>query len=106
MEIGFPTLLAILLLPALTLALAYSPIVTHLSRGLMSPYTKADVRKRFSAALVDGLVVITLSLGYWTTREPLSLAVGAAYLLLRDGIGGQSVGKGSGSPTELQTRSV
>ena len=61
MEIGFPTLLGILLLPAVTFALAYAPIVTHFSRGLISPYAKADVRKRFSAALVDGLVVITLS---------------------------------------------
>jgi hypothetical protein len=93
MEIDLPTLVGILLLPAVTLALAYSPIVTHLSRGVISPYTKADVGKRFSAALVDGLVVITLSLGYWTARSPLSLAVGAGYLLLRDAIGGQSVGK-------------
>jgi hypothetical protein len=75
MEIGLPTLLSILLLPAVTLALAYSPIGTHLSRGVISPYTKADVRKRFSAAVVDGLVVVTLSLGYWTARSPLSLAV-------------------------------
>ena len=92
-ELGFPTLLGILVLPAVTFALAYSPIVTHLSRGLSSPYTKADVRKRFSAALVDGLVVITLCLGYWTASSPLYLAVGAGYLLLRDAIGGQSVGK-------------
>ena len=93
MEIGFPTLLGILLLPAVTFALAYAPIVTHFSRGLISPYAKADVRKRFSAALVDGLVVITLSVGYWTGHSPLYLAVGAGYLLLRDAIGGQSVGK-------------
>jgi hypothetical protein len=32
-----------------TFALAYSPIVTHLSRGLISPYSKADIRKRFGA---------------------------------------------------------
>ena len=93
MEIGFPALLGILLLPAVTFALAYPPIVTHFSRGLISPYTKADVRKRFSAALIDGLVVITLSFGYWTGNSPLYLAVGAGYLLLRDAIGGQSVGK-------------
>jgi uncharacterized RDD family membrane protein YckC len=93
MEIGVPTLLGILLLPAVTFALAYSPILTHFSRGLVSPYTKADVRRRFSAALLDGLVVITLSFGYWTGNSPLYLAVGAAYLLLRDAIGGQSVGK-------------
>jgi uncharacterized RDD family membrane protein YckC len=93
MEIEFPTLLGILLLPAVTFALAYSPIVTHLSRGLISPYSKADIRKRFGASLVDGLLVITLSLGNWIASSPLYLAVGAGYLLLRDAIGGQSVGK-------------
>lgn len=82
-----------LVLPAATFALAYSPIVTHLSKGLVSPYAKADVRKRFSAALVDGLVVMTLSLGYWTGNSPLYIAIGAAYLLLRDAIGGRSIGK-------------
>jgi uncharacterized RDD family membrane protein YckC len=93
MEIGLPTLLGILLLPAVTFALAYSTIVTYLSRGLVSPYTKADVRKRFVAALVDGLVVMTLSLGYWAANSPLYLAAGAVYLLLRDAIGGRSIGK-------------
>jgi len=93
MEMRFPTVLGILLLPAVTFALAYAPIVTHFSRGLISPYVKADVRKRFSAALVDGLAVITLSFGYWTGDSPLYLAASAGYLLLRDAIGGQSVGK-------------
>jgi uncharacterized RDD family membrane protein YckC len=93
MEMGFPTVLGILLLPAVTFALAYGPIFTHFSRGLISPYAKADVRKRFSAALVDGLAVITLSFGYWTGNSPLYLAASAGYLLLRDAIGGQSVGK-------------
>jgi uncharacterized RDD family membrane protein YckC len=93
MAIGLPTLLGIVLLPAVIFAIAYSPIVTHLSKGLVSPYTKADVRKRFSAALVDGLVVMTLSLRYWTGNSLLDLAVGAGYLLLRDAIGGRSIGK-------------
>jgi uncharacterized RDD family membrane protein YckC len=90
MEIGLPTLLVILLLSAVTFALAYSPIVTRLSRGLISPYSKADVRKRFGASLVDGLLVFTLCLG---ATSPLYLGVAAGYLLLRDAIGGQSVGK-------------
>jgi len=93
MAIDLPTVVALLALPAVTFALAYSSIVTHLSKGLISPYIKADLRKRFSAALVDGLVVITLSLGYWTASSPLYPAIGAGYLLLRDAIGGQSIGK-------------
>src|SRR3954468_3498145 len=92
-EIGLPTLLGILLLPAVTFALAYSWIVTHLSRSLISPYSKADVVKRFNAAMVDGLVVITLCLPYWMASSPLYLAASAGYLLLRDAIGGQSIGK-------------
>lgn len=93
LEIGLPTVMGILLLPAVSFALAYSSIVTHFSRGLVSPYTKADVRKRLSAALVDALVVMTLSLGYWTGGSPLYLAFGAGYLLLRDAVGGRSIGK-------------
>jgi uncharacterized RDD family membrane protein YckC len=93
MEMRFPTVLGILLVPAVAFALVYGPTVTHFSRGLISPYAKADVRKRFSAALVDGLVVITLSFGYWTGNSPLYVAAAAGYLLLRDAIGGQSVGK-------------
>jgi uncharacterized RDD family membrane protein YckC len=91
--VSLPAVLGILLLPALVFALAYSPIVTRYSRGLVSPYAKADVRKRLSAAFVDALVVMTLSLGYWTGGSPLYLAFGAGYLLMRDAVGGRSIGK-------------
>jgi hypothetical protein len=87
------TVLGILLLPAVVFALAYSPVMTHYSRGLVSHYAKADVRKRLSAAFVDVMVVTTLSLGYWTGGSPLYLSFGAGYLLLRDAVGGRSIGK-------------
>jgi hypothetical protein len=90
---SFPILVGILILSAVSFALVYSRLITHLTRSLNSPYTKADVRKRFNAALVDALMVIMLGLWYWTGRSPAYLAAGAAYLLLRDAIGGQSVGK-------------
>jgi uncharacterized RDD family membrane protein YckC len=92
-EMGLPILLGALLLPAVTFALAYSPIVTRLTRSLISPYAKADVRKRFYAAFVDGLIVTTLFLWYWTAGSVLNLVAGVGYLLLRDAIAGQSVGK-------------
>ena len=92
-EIGLPTLLSVLLLAAMTFALAYSSIVTYVSRGLISPYAKADVRKRLLAGSIDGLLVLTLCLVCWIGRAPLYLALGAGYLLLRDAIGGQSIGK-------------
>ena len=90
---NLPTLMGILLVPAVAFALAYSPIVTHLTRGLVSSYAKADLRKRFGAALVDGVVVVMLWYWYWTTGSAPYAAIGAGYLLLRDAIGGQSVGK-------------
>jgi uncharacterized RDD family membrane protein YckC len=87
------TLFGTCILPAIVFALVYSPIVTQLSRGLLSPYAKADVRRRLFAATIDGLVVVVSCLLYWTSDSVLYLAAGAAYLLFRDAIRGQSVGK-------------
>ena len=87
------TLFGTFILPAIVFALVYFPIVTQLSRGLLSPYAKADVRRRLFAATIDGLVVVMSCLLYWTSDFVLYLAAGAAYLLFRDAIRGQSVGK-------------
>ena len=81
------------ILPAIVFALAYSPIVTYVSRGLLSPYAKADVKRRLFAATIDGLIVVSSGLLYWTSDFALYLATGAAYLMFRDAIRGQSVGK-------------
>ncbi len=86
-------LLGVLLLPAVTFALAYSAMVTRLSRGLISPYLKADVRRRLTAAFIDALMVVTLCVVSWAVAGPLAIAAGGVYLLLRDAIGGQSIGK-------------
>ncbi len=93
MDIGVPALLSVLVVPAVTFALLYFPIVTKLSRGLVSPYPKADTRKRLNAAALDGLAAVLLAFSSWTTGSPLYLAASAAYLLLRDAMGGQSLGK-------------
>jgi uncharacterized RDD family membrane protein YckC len=90
---GVTVLLVVVTLAAITFALAYSPITTHVSRGLISPYAKADIRKRLTAASIDGLLVATLSLFAWIGAAPLYVVLGAGYLLLRDAIGGQSIGK-------------
>ena len=87
------TILGIFILPALVFAVVYRPIVTHLSRGLLSGYAKADVKRRLSAATIDGLIVVMSCLLYWTSDFVLYLAAGATYLLFRDAIGGQSIGK-------------
>jgi uncharacterized RDD family membrane protein YckC len=86
-------ILGIVILPAAAFALAYFPIVTRLSRGLASPYTKADVSRRLSAATIDGLIVVSTAALYWTSGSPLFLAAGAGYLLFRDAVSGQSIGK-------------
>jgi uncharacterized RDD family membrane protein YckC len=80
-------------LPAAVFTLAYFPVVTHLARGMASAYPKADVRKRLLAATLDGLLVVTCCLVYWKSQSVQWVAAGAGYLLLRDAIGGQSVGK-------------
>ena len=92
-EIGVPTLLGIFVLPAVAFALFYFPVVTRLSRGLVSPYVKADIRKRLVAATIDGLVVVTLYLLYRTAGSVLYIVASASYLLFRDAVGGQSIGK-------------
>ncbi len=64
-------------------------------RGLLSPYPKADVARRFGAAVVDGLLVITCLIFVSLIDSMMFLAGAVAYLLLRDAlfVPGQSVGK-------------
>ena len=95
MRTGIPTstLLGMFILPAVLFALVYFPIVTQLSRGLLTPYVKADVKKRLFAATIDGLMVVTACVLYWNSDVVLYLAAGSAYLLFRDALKGQSIGK-------------
>jgi hypothetical protein len=85
--------LAFFVLPAVLFALVYFPAVTQLSRALVSPYAKADVQKRLFAATIDGLVLATSVILYLRLDAVLFLVGGATYLLLRDSVRGQSVGK-------------
>jgi uncharacterized RDD family membrane protein YckC len=81
------------LLPAVLFALVYFPTLTYLSVGLVSPYAKVDVRKRLLAAFLDGTPAVVAWFLYRNTGSLLALGVAALYLLLRDAIGGQSLGK-------------
>ena len=87
------TLVGICIGSAIVFALAYFPIATRLARGLVSPYPKADVKRRVLAAIIDGQIVLTGCVLYRTSDSVLYLAAGAAYLVFRDAIRGQSVGK-------------
>ena len=82
-----------LVLSALMFAVVYYPTLNKLSRGLASPYAKADVGKRLSAFMVDGLIVLTMWLLYRNLQSPIFIAAGALYALMRDSIAGRSVGK-------------
>jgi hypothetical protein len=81
------------LLSLITLALAYRPLLAMLSLGLVSPYAKADVKKRLFAAVVDAMLVATALAAYRGSESLVYVLAGAAYLLLRDAVRGRSVGK-------------
>jgi len=86
-------LLTFSLLSAITLALAYRPILSKLSIALASPYPKADMTKRFFAAMIDGTLVAIALIFYRNSQVSAYLVAAAAYLLLRDAAQGRSVGK-------------
>jgi RDD family protein len=82
-----------LLFPAVLFGLVYFPTLKYLSVGLVTPYAKVDVWKRLLAAWVDGMPAIAAWFLYRNTGSWWGAAVAVLYLLLRDGIGGQSLGK-------------
>jgi uncharacterized RDD family membrane protein YckC len=75
--------------------IVYLPMLMRQQKAFVSPYAKADVRKRASAAIADGLLVATCVVLYGTQDSLLFVAIAGAYLLLRDAlfIPGQSIGK-------------
>jgi uncharacterized RDD family membrane protein YckC len=86
-------LLGFFVLPALAFSLGYFSALNRLTVALVSPYARADVRKRLSAAAIDGLLVATSAVFAQVLQSPWSLAAGGLYLLLRDSVQGQSLGK-------------
>jgi len=86
-------LLGFVVLPAITMTLVYQPILERLSVALVSAYAKADLAKRVSAAIVDALLIATLLILFRSSESVAYLIAGGAYLLLRDGVAGRSVGK-------------
>ena len=92
-DVATDVMLQYLIVPALLFAVVYFPTLTKFSMALVSPYAKADVTKRLFAATIDGLAVITTGYFYASTGSAFLLVVGALYLLLRDAVRGQSLGK-------------
>ena len=86
-------LLGSLVVPALVFAALYFPALTRFSQTLVSPYPKAELWKRFGAAMTDALIVATLLTVYQRAHALPFAATAALYLLLRDAVRGQSIGK-------------
>jgi hypothetical protein len=91
--IGSGTIIGYVIVPALVFGLAYFPIITYLARGLVSSYSKVDLRRRFLAAAVDASLVVTGVSLYTATGAVPFLVGAAAYVAMRDAIAGRSVGK-------------
>ena len=79
--------------PAVLFALVYFPTLKYFSVGLVSSYAKADVGKRVLAAFLDAIPAIAAWFLYQRTGSLFAIGGAGVYLLLRDGIGGQSLGK-------------
>ena len=73
----------------------FLPMLMKQPKAFVSPYAKADIRKRAAAAIADGLLVVSCLVLYRSQDAILFAAVGAVYLLFRDAlfIPGQSIGK-------------
>lgn len=86
-------LLGFFVLPALAFSVGYFPVLNRLTVGLVSPYARANVRKRLYAAMIDSLLVATSGVFAQILQSPWFLVAGGLYLLLRDSVQGQSLGK-------------
>jgi uncharacterized RDD family membrane protein YckC len=86
------TLIGWVVLPAAAFVLVYYPLTRLIASGLVSPYTKADIRKRIYAAALDGLLLMSSVILYQRVESMPFLIIGAIYLAVRD-MRGQSVGK-------------
>jgi uncharacterized RDD family membrane protein YckC len=73
----------------------YLPMLMRQPKAFISPYPKADVRKRAASAIADGMLLLIFALLAATQNTILFVGIGAVYVLLRDAlfIPGQSVGK-------------
>ena len=73
----------------------FLPMLMKQPKAFVSPYAKADTRKRAGAAIADGLLVGSCLVMYWSQDAILFVAAGAVYLLFRDAlfVPGQSIGK-------------
>jgi hypothetical protein len=82
-----------IVIPALVFSAAYDAILTRLSLGIVPPYGKANVRKRLIAGILDMFVFGSAANAAFAFDSAAYLALAAMYVLLRDAVRGQSLGK-------------
>jgi uncharacterized RDD family membrane protein YckC len=85
--------ISIVVIPGVGFGMLYQPMLTRASIALVSPYPKADVRRRFSSAAIDSALIASTFLSYWSAGSMLLPCVGILYATLRDGVYGRSIGK-------------
>ena len=93
--------LGILVLPAVTFALLYFPVLTRLLPSLASHYPKAEIKRRLLAGSVDASLCAMSLYFYVNSGSTWFVVAGAAYVLFRDAIMGRSVGKFSAGLTVI-----
>lgn len=74
-------------------ALGYYPALTYFSLNIVSPYPTADLKKRAFAATIDALLLASCVLLYRYSEAPVFIVAGLGYLVERDALHGQSLGK-------------
>ena len=93
--------LGILVLPAVSFALLYFPVLTRLSPSLASHYPKAEIKRRLLAGSVDGSLFAMSLYFYVNSGSAWFVVGGAAYVVFRDALMGRSVGKFSAGLTVI-----
>src|SRR5438034_11636252 len=72
-------------------SLGYFPALTYFSLNFVTPYRRADLKKRAFAATIDALLLASSVLFYQYSGAPVFLVAGIGYLLERDAVRGQSL---------------
>lgn len=85
--------IAALALSAFLFAVVYARLLETVLPGLASPYTKADIGRRFSAVMVDALLVMSTWVLFRYYGSVVYLIVGLLYVVFKDSFVGRSIGK-------------
>jgi hypothetical protein len=86
-------LVTALALATVLFAVVYSRLLQTAPPSLASPYTKADIGRRFSAVMVDALIVMSTWVLFRYYESAVYVIAGLLYVVLKDSMAGRSIGK-------------